>query len=78
MIAVFAMPEPFPFDTFRLFVHIDIQTNFVSFEMMSEAKKSKILTAARSVFLRYGYRRVNMNDIAEAAGLSRPALYILF
>jgi AcrR family transcriptional regulator len=45
---------------------------------MSEAKKSKILTAARSVFLRYGYRRVNMNDLAEAAGVSRPALYVLF
>ena len=45
---------------------------------MSEIKKSKILTAARSVFLRYGYKRVNMNDIAEAAGVSRPALYVLF
>lgn len=45
---------------------------------MSEAKKNKILTAARSVFLHYGYRRVSMNDIAEAAGISRPALYLLF
>ena len=45
---------------------------------MSEVKKSKILTAARSVFLRYGFRRVTMNDIAEAAGVSRPALYVLF
>ena len=30
------------------------------------------------MFLRYGYKRVNMNDIAEAAGVSRPALYVLF
>jgi AcrR family transcriptional regulator len=45
---------------------------------MSEAKKSKILLAARSVFLRYGYRRVSMNDIAEAADLSRAALYLSF
>jgi AcrR family transcriptional regulator len=45
---------------------------------MQEAKKNKILTAALSVFLRYGYRRVNMNDIAEATGISRPALYVLF
>jgi AcrR family transcriptional regulator len=45
---------------------------------MSEAKKNKILAAARSVFLRYGFRRVTMNDIAEAAGVSRPALYLLF
>lgn len=41
-------------------------------------KKSKILTAALSVFLRYGFRRVNMHDLAEAAGVSRPALYVLF
>ena len=45
---------------------------------MSDVKKSKILTAALSAFLRYGFRRVNMNDIAEAAGVSRPALYVLF
>jgi AcrR family transcriptional regulator len=45
---------------------------------MGDDKKSKILAAALSVFLRYGYRRVNMNDIAEAAGVSRAALYVLF
>ncbi len=45
---------------------------------MSEIKKSKILTAARLVFLRYGYKRASMNDIAEATGVSRPALYVLF
>jgi AcrR family transcriptional regulator len=45
---------------------------------MSEVKKSKILIAARSVFLRYGYKRVSMGDIAEAASVSRPALYVLF
>jgi AcrR family transcriptional regulator len=45
---------------------------------MSDDKKSRILAAARSMFLRYGYKRVNMNDIAEAAGVSRPALYVLF
>jgi TetR/AcrR family transcriptional regulator of autoinduction and epiphytic fitness len=45
---------------------------------MREIKRGKILTAARSVFLRYGYKRVSMNEIAEAAGVSRPALYVLF
>jgi AcrR family transcriptional regulator len=30
------------------------------------------------VFLRYGYKRVNMNELAEAGGVSRPALYVLF
>jgi AcrR family transcriptional regulator len=45
---------------------------------MSDDKKSRILAAARSVFLRYGFKRVNMNDIADEAGVSRPALYVLF
>ncbi len=34
--------------------------------------------AALEMFLRYGYKRVTMNDIAEAAGISRPALYLVF
>lgn len=45
---------------------------------MNQPKKSKITASARSVFLRYGYKRVNMNDIAEAAGISRAALYLIF
>lgn len=45
---------------------------------MSDIKQTRILSAARAVFLRYGYRRANMNDIAEAAGMSRPALYLRF
>ena len=45
---------------------------------MRDDKKSRILAAARSVFLRYGLKRVSMNDIAEAAAVSRPALYLLF
>lgn len=45
---------------------------------MREAKKVKVLEAAQSVFLRYGYRRVTMGDIATAAGISRPALYLHF
>jgi AcrR family transcriptional regulator len=45
---------------------------------MTDDKKSRILAAARSVFLRYGFKRVNMNDIADAAGVSRASLYVLF
>lgn len=30
------------------------------------------------VFLSYGYQRVTMDDIAKAADMSRPALYLLF
>jgi len=45
---------------------------------MDIAKKDKVLAAALDVFLRYGYKRVTMSDIAAAAGISRPALYLVF
>ncbi len=45
---------------------------------MDIRKKDMVLSAARNTFLRYGYKRVTMNDIAEAAGISRPALYLVF
>ena len=45
---------------------------------MNDAKKSQLLIEARAVFLRYGYKRVTMSDIAEAAGMSRAALYVGF
>jgi AcrR family transcriptional regulator len=44
---------------------------------MGNEKQKRILNAGKSLFLRYGYKRVNMNDIAEAAGISRPALYLV-
>ena len=40
-----------------------------------EDRKQTILTAAGDVFARYGFKRCSMEDIAEAAGMSRPALY---
>jgi AcrR family transcriptional regulator len=46
--------------------------------MSNGKKKSRILNAGKGLFLRYGYKRVNMSDIAEAAGISRPALYLVF
>ncbi|MDQ6433940.1 helix-turn-helix domain-containing protein [Mesorhizobium sp. LHD-90] len=43
-----------------------------------DGKRSRILRAAMKVFLAYGYSRVTMDDIAKAAEMSRPALYLLF
>lgn len=45
---------------------------------MSNEKKGRILNAGKGLFLRYGFKRVNMTDIAETAGISRPALYLVF
>lgn len=41
-------------------------------------RRDEVVTAATRVFLRFGYRRTTMGDIAEAAGISRPALYPVF
>ena len=38
-------------------------------------KAQAVLLAALDVFARYGFRRSAMEDIARAAGMSRPALY---
>jgi len=41
-------------------------------------KSQQILDAALAVFCRYGYRKTSMLDIAQAAGMSRAALYLHF
>jgi AcrR family transcriptional regulator len=42
------------------------------------AKRQRAADAALNVFQRYGFARTTMADIAEAVGMSRPALYLLF
>ncbi len=44
----------------------------------TKAKQDAVLDAAADVFAQYGFKRTTMNDIAEAAGISRPALYLMF
>jgi AcrR family transcriptional regulator len=43
-----------------------------------QEKQERIIRAAKGVFLKYGYTRVTMSDLAQAAGMSRPALYLVF
>lgn len=42
------------------------------------ARRKQIIDAAVHVFLRYGYARTTMVDIARAVGLTRPTLYATF
>ena len=42
------------------------------------SREERVIAAASKVFLRYGYARTTMGDIAEHAGISRPALYLVF
>lgn len=44
----------------------------------SPDKSGVILSAAFDVFVTYGFRKTSMDDIAGAAGISRPALYQTF
>lgn len=41
-------------------------------------RRSRILDGARAAFLRYGFERASMADIASGAGVSRTALYHYF
>jgi AcrR family transcriptional regulator len=41
-------------------------------------RREAILDAATGVFLRYGFRKTSMDDLARAAGLSRQGLYLHF
>jgi AcrR family transcriptional regulator len=44
----------------------------------STDRRGVVLTTALETFLRYGYRKTSMEDIARAAAISRPGLYFLF
>lgn len=57
---------------------IDIWTIIVKNELVTAKNEERVIAAATTVFLRYGFKRVTMADIAEAAGMSRPALYLVY
>lgn len=51
----------------------------MSFNLSKEDQRSAaVMAAAIPVFARYGFAKATMGDIARAAGMSRPALYLLF
>ena len=45
---------------------------------MIENKENHITDAAHAAFLRFGFKRTTMGDIAEAGHMSRPAVYLVF
>ena len=47
-------------------------------EPTDRSRKAAILVAAQPVFMRYGYRKTSMDDVAKAAGVSRQGLYVHF
>jgi AcrR family transcriptional regulator len=43
-----------------------------------DLKRQLIMDSAMAVVLRYGFQRTTMEDVAKEAGISRPALYLMF
>jgi AcrR family transcriptional regulator len=43
-----------------------------------DARREQLLAVALTVFARHGYRKTSMDDIAQAAGVSRQGLYLHF
>ncbi|MFF3570535.1 TetR/AcrR family transcriptional regulator [Nocardia jiangxiensis] len=41
-------------------------------------RREQVLAAALGTFVRYGYRKTSMEDVARAADISRPGLYLMF
>jgi AcrR family transcriptional regulator len=41
-------------------------------------RREHVLHAALETFARYGYKKASMEDVAQAADISRPGLYFLF
>lgn len=48
-----------------------------SSQSQKDEKREAVFAVAGDVFAQYGFRRTAMNDIAQAAGISRPALYLM-
>src|ERR1700675_1258970 len=42
------------------------------------SQREAILMAATAIFLRYGFKKTSMDDVAQAAGVSRQGLYLYF
>src|SRR6266481_4010964 len=41
-------------------------------------QRKAILMAATAIFLRYGFKKTSMDDVAQAAGVSRQGIYLYF
>jgi AcrR family transcriptional regulator len=50
----------------------------MSIGLIDDPRANSVLNAALAVFARYGFKRASMEDIALEAGISRPALYLVY
>src|SRR6202030_2066298 len=52
--------------------------NVKSSKAPGSPQREAILVAATAAFLRYGFKKTSMDDVARAAGVSRQGLYLYF
>lgn len=52
--------------------------NLVLVATAADPRRSRVLDAALGVFLRFGFRKTSMDEVARAANLSRQGLYLQF
>src|ERR1700730_16769258 len=52
--------------------------NVKSSRAPNSPQREAILVAATPIFLRYGFKKTSMDDVARAAGGSRQGLYLYF
>ena len=52
--------------------------NIKSSRAPGSSQREAILVAATAAFLRYGFKKTSMDDVAQAAGVSRQGLYLYF
>src|SRR6202048_2591191 len=52
--------------------------NVTNRRAQGSAQREAILEAATAIFLRYGFKKTSMDDVARAAGVSRQGLYLYF
>jgi len=45
---------------------------------MNDERRERVLSAAQTLFLKYGYDKTTVSDIAEEAGISKGAIYLHF
>ncbi|WP_405780224.1 TetR/AcrR family transcriptional regulator [Streptomyces sp. NBC_00859] len=46
--------------------------------VVDTSRRTAVLDAALTTFARFGYRKTSMEEVAQAARISRPGLYFLF
>jgi AcrR family transcriptional regulator len=53
-------------------------SNKTTIDVIRSNRSETILDAAIEVFLRYGFKKTSMDDLARSSGISRQGLYIYF